>query len=132
MKRKHPEREKRHVGVFPEDGGEHLGPALPREPRRLVICGIIRLQTVLFRFRIILGVHENSPQSTLLRQPGDCPHVRGEGPPGRIVGLGGFDDTFAVVGQVAEKVDACALLQLVDAARVSLQTCAMVVFVFKP
>lgn len=48
------------------------------------------------------------------------------------IGLGGFDDTFAVVGQVAEKVDACALLQLVDAARVSLQTCAMVVFVFKP
>ena len=85
VERKHPEREKRHVGVFPEDGGEHLGPALPREPRRLVICGIIRLQTVLFRFRIILGVHENSPQSTLLRQPGDCPHVRGEGPPGRIV-----------------------------------------------
>jgi hypothetical protein len=48
-----------------------------------------------------------------------------------VVGLGGFDDTFTVVGQIAEEVDACALLQFVDAARISLQTCAMVVFVLK-
>lgn len=52
--------------------------------------------------------------------------------PQSVIGLGGFYGTFAVVGQVAEKVDACALLQLVDAARVSLQTFTIVVFVFKP
>ena len=49
-----------------------------------------------------------------------------------IVGLGCFDDALAVVGQIAEEVDACASLQFVDAARVGFQAGAVIVFVLKP
>ena len=52
--------------------------------------------------------------------------------PQSVIGLGGFYGTFAVVGQVAEEVDARAFLQFVDAASISFQAGAVVVFVFKP
>lgn len=52
--------------------------------------------------------------------------------PQSVIGLGGFYGTFVVVGQVAEKVDARAFLQIVDAASISFQAGAVVVFVFKP
>ena len=49
-----------------------------------------------------------------------------------VVGLSCFDDAFTVIGKVAEEVNACAPLQFIDAARISLQVCAVVVFVLKP
>ena len=52
--------------------------------------------------------------------------------PQSVIGLGGFDDTFAVIGQVTEEVDARTFLQLVDAASISFQAGAVVVFVLKP
>ena len=101
-----PEREKRHVGIFPEDARKNLAPALPRQLYRFGERRILGRMAVLMSDGVFLGIEHQALHAALLREPRDARHVLGEIRPRLVVRP--VEARIVILGRHPEKKEAFA------------------------